>query len=186
MNVISLLCFQGYFDFPLTITKWGIYQNAYDRVLPCTNPCWKRSVCVFYMYVHTCIHLCALYFPSSQLHIFHCLIQLTYSQPVVNQSFISVGKDANKLTSVTINGIVGIHTSLRHCLPICYSLRPTYPLMNPFCLPVSPWFWQLGSTYMGCFQACDKRQCESQDWMLTVEVLCELVLRHILLRVVNS
>ena len=74
-------------------------MHAYVRVHSC-----------FYMYVHTCTCLCALYPPSSQLHIFHCLIQLTYSQSVVNQSFISVGKRCLHIDQCHyISGIIGSH-----------------------------------------------------------------------------
>jgi hypothetical protein len=78
--------------------------------------------------------------------------KLTYIQPVVHTSSLSA-KEANAPTSVSVNGIIGTHTSLRHCLPVCYNLGPTYLFEEPLAAASIKLIWKLGSTYMGCFQA---------------------------------
>ena len=155
----------------------------------CVRACMRTCVCIqvficMYIHAHVCVHCIPLllrYIPSNVLR-----RSPTFTLLSSNPLSLSV-KDANTSTSVTINGIVGMHTSLRHYLPICYNLGPTYPFDEPISTFQYPIDSEAGINLHGVFPGpCDERQCESQDWMLTVEVLCELVLHYIPLRVVNS
>ena len=129
--------------------------HAYMRACVRACVCMHAWVCAFmFLCVYTCTrtYVCIVYpLTSATHHIFHCLVGHLHS--ACCEPILSVSKRCQHIDQCVINGIIGTHTSLRHCLPICYNLGPTFLFDKPISPPSIPLIWKLGSTYMGCFLA---------------------------------